>query len=370
MVEYQSSKAAIDARFEQEQEFDGSSFLWYPLDRFAMRNLSHKALSMKSIRHALMSGIASVFLLTFLSTVGFTHVIDGIAIIVNEDAVLVSEVNEAMMPLMREYRIGYAGAELKEKMAELRDTVIQQAIETKLILQVAKANGITASDKAIDTRIKAAQDRFSSEDEFLMALKVKGITYREYREQVAEQVLVQETIKRVIGTESSVLENNLQEYYENHPDEFVTEARVRLAQIFLGVPSGSTVEEIDEVRQKAEQIRALIDGGADFSELATEYSQGPYRNRDGVIGIVGPGEILPELEETVFKLSAGEISDVKQTTYGFHILRALEVAPARKIGFEEAKPFIEERLKSMRQNEKFEEWMENLKKDAFIEIKI
>ncbi len=325
---------------------------------------------MNNVRHAFMIGITSVLLLCFLSAAGFSLVIDGIAIIVNEDAVLVSEINEEMMPLMREYKASFAGDELKEKMAQLRDAVIKQAIETKLILQVAKANGITASEKAIDTRIKAAKERFSSEDEFLMALAFKGITYKEYRDQVAEQVLVQETIKRVIGIEGSVLENDLREYYENHPDEFVTEARVKLAQIFLGVPSGSTEEEGYAVRRKAEQIRALIDGGGNFSELATEHSQGPYRDQGGIIGVVGPGEILPELEETVFKLRPGEVSNVIQTTYGFHILKALEVAPPRKVGFEEAKPYIEERLDNVRRNEKFEEWMENLKQDAFIEIKL
>ena len=170
--------------------------------------------------------------------------------------------------------------------------------------------------------------------------------------------------------EESVLDNETREYYENHPQEFVTEARVKLAQIFLEIPSGSTPEQIELVRQKAEQIQLLIDDGADFSELAMKYSEGPYREKGGVIGIVGHKEILPELEETVFSLKTGEVSEAKQTTYGFHLLKALEAMPSRKIEFEEAKPFIEGRMNEIKRNEKYEEWIEKLREDAYIEIKL
>ena len=335
-----------------------------------MRELPLKSFCRKNIQRALLRTLTAFVLLAIASSGSLARVVDGIAIIVNKDAILVSEINEAMMPLMQEYRTSYAGAELKKKMAELHDTIIKQAIETKLILQVAKLNEITATDKAIENRIKAIKNRFSSEDEFLQALAAKGITYREYREQVAEQVLVQETIKRAIGIEESVLDDEIRDYYESHPEEFVTEARVKLAQIFLELPSGSTPERILDVRRKAEQIRILIDDGADFSELAMKYSEGPYRDKGGIIGIVGPKEILPELEETVFSLKTGEVSEATQTAYGFHVMKALEAMPSRKIEFEEAKPFIEGRMNEIKRNEKYEEWIEKLREDAYIEIKL
>ena len=341
--------------------------LWYSLDIFTMRKFLCKFCSEIDIRMTLIGAI--LVLASFSSSVQ-ANVVDGIAIIVNNDAILVSEINEAMMPLMQEYRANYGGADLNKKMAELRETVIRQAIETKLIVQVARANGITASDKAIDGRIKTVKDRFSSEDEFLHALAMKGMSYKEYRDEVAEQILVQETMKRVLGVEESMLDNELQEYYDSHPDDFVTEARVKLAQIFIEIPSGSTPEQIEQLRRKAEQLRIMAEEGADFSELAMKYSEGPYREQGGLIGVVSPKEILPELEETVLKLKTGEVSEVKQTSYGFHVLKALEAMPSRKVDFEEAKPFIEERLSEIKRNEKYEDWMKKLKEDAFIDIKL
>lgn len=334
-----------------------------------MRNLPYKALCL-GIRRALVCLAATIILVAFLPTAASPRVIDGIAIVVNKDAILVSEINEAMLPLMQEYRARYSGDELKKKMAELRDTVIEQAIDTKLIVQVARERGISADEKTVDSRVEVVKKRFPSEDEFLQALASKGITFREYREQVAEQVLAQETIRRVLGEEIDVTDNQIREYYDSHPDEFVTEPRIKLAQIFLKISTGSTPEEIGRLRQKAEQLRILIEDGVEFSELAEKYSEGPYRDRGGVVGVVSPNEILPELEEIAFGLKTGEVSPVIQTNYGFHMLKALEAEPARKIGFEEAKPLIEERINEMERSRKYNDWIKKLREDAFIEVKI
>ncbi|UCD57096.1 MAG: SurA N-terminal domain-containing protein [Candidatus Hydrogenedentota bacterium] len=314
--------------------------------------------------------VAATISLALFSTNSFPRIIDGIAIIVNRDAILVSEINEAMMPLIQEYRSKYAGAELKQRVAELRKTIVDQAIDTKLILQVAREKGITADEKTVDARVEVVKSRFPSEAEFLEVLAARGITYREYRDQVAEQVLVQETIRLVLGADISVSDNEIQEYYESHPDEFITERKVKLAQIFLTIPSGSSPEEMERLRQKGEQLRILIEDGIEFSELAGKYSEGPYRGKGGVVGVVGPREILPELEEIAFGLKTGEVSLLIQTRYGLHILKALEAIPPRKITFDEAKPLIEERVREMKRGEKYKEWIKKLREDAFIDVKV
>ena len=335
-----------------------------------MNNIPYKAFLRVIVRQSLPGFVAALIMLATMPAPALSRIIDGVAIIVNRNAVLVSEINAAMLPLAQEYRAKYAGDELKEKMAELRETIIKQAVETKLILQVAKTNGIVADDNEVDKRIDAVKRRFPSEAEFSLALEAKGLTPREYREQVVEQVLVQETIKRVLGSQIDVREDEIEQYYETHPDEFNTRPMVKLAQIFLKLPAGAAAEDIEETRQRAEQLRAQIEDGMDFGELAEKHSEGPYREKKGVIGVIGPEEILPELEKTAFGLESGEISPVVQTPYGFHILKALEARPARKIEFEEARSLIEERINEKKRSERYDEWMDALKEDSYIEIRI
>lgn len=349
---------------------DAGLFLWYSFCKFAMRNNPHKSPRGTRIR-PLLAGLATAFaLLASFPAPTLSRIIDGVAIVVNRDAILVSEINEAMLPVVQEYRSKYGGDELQQRLAELRETIINQAIETKLILQVAKVNRITADEKAVASRIEIVKKRFPSEDEFLRALSAKGFTFREYNNQVAEQVLVQDTIKRVLGPEISVQDDEIVEYYNSHPAEFETEPRVKLAQIFLQVPRDSAEEESEEVRKRAERLRVLLAEGEDFSELAAKYSEGPYREKGGLVGTVGPEEILPDLEKIAFGLKTDEVSSVVRTVYGFHILKALEAAPSRKIAFEEARPLIEERIHEKKRSEKYDDWIKTLKEDSYIDIRI
>ncbi len=331
-----------------------------------MRNILHK-----SPYGSGLAGLVVAFaLLAILPTQSLSRIIDGIAIVVNRDAVLVSEINSSMMPTMQQYREKHTGPELKKKQDELRETVINQAIETKLILQVARVNGITANEKTVDSRIEVVKKRFASEKEFVKALASKGLTLREYREQVVEQVLVQDTVKRVLGREVNVQDDEIEEYYDSHRDEFETKPHVELAQIFLQIPRDGTEEDIEAVGKRADQLRLLLDDGADFSELAMKYSEGPYREKGGLIGEIGAEEILPDLEKIAFTLETDEISPVVRTAYGFHILKAHKASPARKIGFEEAKPVIEENIREKKRTEKYDDWIEKLKEDSYIDIRI
>ena len=344
--------------------------MWYAFHKYAMRNFYHKSFLTIVLRRSAVALVATLVSLTLLSASALSRIIDGVAIVVNRDAVLVSEINGAMLPTLQEYRKRYSGAELERKLAELRETVINQAIENKLILQVAKANRISADEKMVDSRIELIRKRFPSESEFQNALAGKGLTIREYREQVAEQVLLQETLKRVLGAEISVQDYEIVEYYDTHSEVSETEPRVKLAQIFLQTQRDSTKEEVEEVRQKAEQLRILLEDGADFQELASKYSQGPYREKGGVVGEVGPEEILVDLKDAAFSLKTGEISPVVQTTYGFNLLMAVEAMPARTIEFDEAKPLIEELIREKRRSEKYGDWIEKLKEDSYIDTRI
>lgn len=313
---------------------------------------------------------AAGFAILFLSRAASAVVVDGIGIVVNKDAILVSEINETLMPLMQELRAKYTGEELQKHLAELRKTVINQAIETKLILQVAKEKGITASEKEVDSRIEIVKGRFPSEEEFLKALSVKGVTYGEYREQVAEQVLVQQTIQSVLGPDAEVLDNDVRQYYDDHLSDFVTEPKVKLAQIFMAIPSGATPEAVEAIRQQAIQVHILIEDGMDFDKLAEHYSEGPHGDKGGIIGTVGKNEILPELEDIAFTLHSGEVSPVIETTYGFHILKALEAMPAKKVAFADARPTIEEHLRELKRNEKYKKWIKGLRDTAYIDVKL
>ncbi len=79
-----------------------------------------------------------------------------------------------------------------------------------------------------------------------------------------------------------------------------------------------------KTEEEAKEIKSLLDGGADFSQLAKERSIGPNAKKGGDLGIITKGDLLPELDSTLSKLKVGEISDIVKTKMGYHIFKRYE----------------------------------------------
>ena len=121
---------------------------------------------------------------------GAARVIDGVAAVVNDDVILVSEINDAMRPLIREYRQRYSGADLRRRLRDVQEAVVSKAIEDRLILQVAAKAEIKAEKAQIDERLEAVIERFGSVEILEAELRQRGITIREYRTQIRDQIIM------------------------------------------------------------------------------------------------------------------------------------------------------------------------------------
>ena len=121
----------------------------------------------------------------------------------------------------------------------------------------------------------------------------------------------------VIKPDTAISEEELQALYEAE----LPGGRVRARHILLQVPAGSTEAQIDSVRSLTESIRARALAGEDFSALAREFSQDPGSGANGgELGTFGRGEMVPPFEEAAFAAEVGVVTDVVETTFGFHLV--------------------------------------------------
>lgn len=298
------------------------------------------------------------------------RVIDGVAAVVNEDVILVSEINEAMRPIIREYRQRYSGDDLRRRLTEVQETVVLKAIEDRLILQVARRVGIAADKAQVDERLEAVVRRFGSDDSFEAELRRRAMTAREYRSQVRDQIIVQETIRQVIGANIRVTDNEIADYYREQRHQFELTAARRISTIFLPFTASGPVSDHAAVRLRAQQIVMLAGEGADFAELARKFSQGPHHAQGGDVGFVTRGEILPVLEEAAFARAAGDPPVMIETSTGVHLLLVTAERPGRLVPLSEARQRIQATLTEQKQSEKYQDWIDGLKTDSFIDRKL
>ncbi len=213
------------------------------------------------------------------------------------------------------------------KLQLTKRNVLDQIISEKLLIQEAKNRGLE-QDKDVLEQIK----------------------------NTTEQILVQSLIEKEIIGKVKVDDQEALTYYEANKDNFITKEQVYLYNILV------------ETEEVAKDILEKLKAGGDFIEIAKEKSTGPSAAQGGDLGYISKGDLIPEIENVVFALEIGNISDIIKSEYGFHILKVTDKKPEVLKTFEEVKEEIVKTLLSTKQKEAFDNLLEELKSQVTIEI--
>jgi len=139
---------------------------------------------------------------------------------------------------------------------------------------------------------------------------------------------------------AQVSDDELKAQYQRDIQQYQVANRVRVEHVLL-MTVGKTDAEVEEIRQKAEDVLKQAKKGAKFEDLAKKYSEDPgTKDKGGDLGWITQGQTVPEFEKTAFGLDKGKISDLVKTQYGFHIIKVLDKETAHTKPFEEVKDTI------------------------------
>jgi parvulin-like peptidyl-prolyl isomerase len=152
----------------------------------------------------------------------------------------------------------------------------------------------------------------------------------------AEQLWIQQHV--------NITQEDLRAFYDAHPEEFGHDEQVRVRNIFLRVDRDAPASERQKVRLRMEGLLQQIRDGADFGELATMYSQSETASLQGLIGKLSRGTLAPEIENIIWALDEGEVSEVVETPTGFQIFRVDNRLPAERRTLEEVSGALTRKL--------------------------
>jgi peptidyl-prolyl cis-trans isomerase D len=150
-----------------------------------------------------------------------------------------------------------------------------------------------------------------------------------------------------LAADSQVSDQDLRSYYDQHRDDYRVPESVTVSHILIKTPPAGADGKVDQkavdaAKAKAQDVLKQVKGGGNFAELAKKYSEDPGSAKNG--GSLGPiqrGRTVPEFEKVAFSLPKGQISDLVQTTYGFHIIKVDDKQTAHTKTLEEVKAQIE-----------------------------
>lgn len=296
------------------------------------------------------------------------EIVDGIVAVVNNEVVTQAELNAILLPLYTQYKSTYSDEELLMKIDEAKKNILYKLIEDKLILQEAHKIGMPATDEEVAERLEQIKSQFSSSEEFKSALASQGLTVVDLKEKYREQIMIKKMVNREVRSRVSVTPIEIALFYEKNEDDFNLPAQVKVMTIMIRKSEADPESNTDSLK-KIKMIELKMAEGEDFTKLAREYSQDPSAVDGGDMGYIGKGQMMKKIDEVIFSLQPGEISETIETPVGYHVFKIVEVKEAGAESFDEARMQIENYLFQEKAKERFDEWMTNLKENAYISVK-
>ncbi len=271
--------------------------------------------------------LIAVFLIGFMPVqIQGQEVLDRIIAIVDDNIILQSELDQYTIQFA--LQSGIDPRRNPRKIEELRKKVLDQLIVQKVLLVVAKEDSIEIEqsqvDKLLEQQIDGMIQQLGSPEklEEYFGTSLRRIR-KNFRKEIEENLLVK-SLEQQRFAQIPISRREVIEFYRTMKDSLPAfPTRVHISHILVPVQPSPDARE--KALQKIREVQKKLQEGADFAELAREYSDDPgSASRGGDLGFTRRGEFVRPFEEVAFNLRIGEISDVVETQFGYHIIQLLD----------------------------------------------
>jgi peptidyl-prolyl cis-trans isomerase SurA len=295
------------------------------------------------------------------------RVTDRVLAVVNNDAITLSELQEAIAVYRYENR---------DRSAESSDQLVQQflnrMIDSRLQVQEAEREKIVIEEREIDEELaeRIKQMNMKSRDEFEAALKAQGIPMSAIRKRIGDELRRGRIVSRKVRLRISVTEDEVTQYLEANRPKLETGLTYHARHILVLPETGAEDAAWENARIRAEMLRTQLLKGADFSELAKQYSRDASARDGGDLGTLKRGELAQDIETQILNLSPGQISTPYRSTLGYHIfkLESKETLEGENLGRVRAQ--IREILFREKFDTRLDAWLKEIKQRAVIDVRL
>jgi peptidyl-prolyl cis-trans isomerase SurA len=250
----------------------------------------------------------------------------------------------------------------QDEALSLKLNILDELINNQILLQRAKKTGLEAADGEVEDKFTESKSPYT-EDEFQRQLKARGYTVDDLKVAIRQQLSIQKVINREVVAKITVTDQDVQDFYNQNRAQFnVSEPQYRLAQIVItphkdpGLRNRKNDDATTdaEARRKAAALSQQLSTGADFSQVAMDYSEDPASSGSGGdLGYVPESSLAqsdPALKKAVLALKPGQVSDVIVLRDSYRILKLVaKEAPGQR---ELSDPTVQQSIRDNIRNRK------------------
>ena len=257
-------------------------------------------------------------------------------------------------------------AELQEQQKNL----LRDMIDQQLLLSRGKELDINADTDVIRQLDEIRkQNHLDSMDALEKAVRDSGISYEDFKSNIRNRIIQQQVVQNEVGRNLRLTAKEEQAYYDAHKQEFEQPEQVSLSEILIPTPDDATDAQVAQAQAKATQVEEKLKAGANFTDLAKQYSGGPNANTGGELGDFKRGQLGSKLlEDPTFALQAGQWTAPIRTRQGFIILKVTKHTPAHIPPLSQVDQQVQQAIYERDIQPALRTYLTKLREDAFIDI--
>ncbi|MFW6147702.1 MAG: peptidylprolyl isomerase [Thermodesulfobacteriota bacterium] len=286
-------------------------------------------------------------------------VVDGAIITKAELDREVSHVKQSMMS---------TGKPLADsQLSRLKNQVLEQLINRELLYQESQRKGVTVSEAKINEKLEVMKKNFSNQADFENILKEANLSEVQLKAQIEQSLAIDELITKMFVEKVTLSEDEVKTYYESNPESFKQPEQVRASHILIKVAPQEDSSKRASARIEIEKIQQKIRRGENFAALAEEASECPSASKGGDLGYFSRGQMAKPFEDAAFALAPGEISDIVETDFGYHLIKVEDKRAQTDMAFDEIKDGLKSYLTQQKVQEEVVRYVQKLKEQAKVE---
>ena len=253
-------------------------------------------------------------------------------------------------------------------MPQVRKEALSRMIDKELLYQDSQAKEINVTENRVNEELATVKKQFPGNKEYTEWLATINLSEDDLAREITRGLALEQLIKNHVIKEVDVTEEESRAFYDQNASLFQKPERVQAKHILIKMEADATDEHKVQARRKIESVRQKAMAGEDFAALATAHSEGPSSAKGGDLGYFSRGQMVKPFEDAAFALQTGEISEVVETQFGYHIIKVTDRQKDSVVAYEDAQAQIVERLKQERSRRDFQRYIETLRAKADIKL--
>jgi parvulin-like peptidyl-prolyl isomerase len=299
----------------------------------------------------------------------------GVAAKVNDVNIMQEQIDalvEASLEGLKAKSDLLSDAFIQQQGRELEKQYIDKMVIEQLMDDEAQKKGITASDQEVQDRVTQIAENQTPKmtiQQFLLKAEASGESIAEYEIKVKQQLARDKLVESEIAGQYEITEEEALAYYKKNPNNFTTAELVKASHIVIRPIDDNDPNMKAEARARAEGVLKELKEGGDFAELAMDNSEDAAGVNGGDLGYFPRGEMEPPFEKVAFSLPVGKLSDVVETSYGYHIIKVTDRKEEEGATFEQVKAPLIAQLTQNKKTDAIKKYLISLKEKADIVTK-